>query len=105
MNVGAQTLNSLKNASEAQVEAAKAVLKAKIAHQLAHSGVRLEERTKRFYYSGNVGENYRSEIDSVSASAVTEAVSKALSSPLTFVAQGGQVNTVASWDKLSQLFN
>ena len=98
-------MNALKTVSEAEVELAKAVLKARLGNHLSCSWWRLEERTKSLYYRGNTGENYVAEIDAITAADVNNAVSKALGSPLTLVAQGGQVNTIGSWDKVSQLFN
>ena len=44
-------------------------------------------------------------IDGVSASDVQNAVSQALKTPLTVVAQGGEVNRIQSYDNLSKLFN
>lgn len=98
-------MNALKTVSEAEVELAKAVLKARLGNHLSCNWKRLEERTKSLYYRGNTGENYAAEIDAITAADVNNAVSKALGSPLTLVAQGGQVNTIGSWDKVSQLFN
>ena len=105
VNVGASTLSGLRNVSEAEVEVAKSVLKARLARHFNCSRRRLEERTKSLYYTGNAGDNYRSSIDAVSASDVNNAVAQALGTPLTLVARGGQVNTIGSWDKVSQLFN
>ena len=81
------------------------MLKARLAKEFTCSWKRLEERTKSVYYAGNAGENYRSQIDSVSASDVNNAVSQALGTPLTLVGHGGQVNSIGSWDKVSKLFN
>lgn len=61
--------------------------------------------TKALYYLNEVGEDYRKKIDAVTASSVNEAVSKAVKGKLTFVAEGGQVTTVPSYDKITQLFN
>ena len=36
---------------------------------------------------------------------MTDAVNKSLNSPLTLVAQGGQVDTIGSYDKVAKLFN
>jgi len=44
-------------------------------------------------------------VDSITVADVQSAISKALSSPLTVVAQGGQVNKIQSYDKIAQLFN
>lgn len=80
-------------------------MKARLGIHFSNTWTRLEERTKSLYYRGNTGENYAAEIDAVTASDVRSAVEKALRTPLTLVAQGGQVNTIGSWDKVSQLFN
>ena len=61
--------------------------------------------TKALYYLNEAGEDNRGKIDAVSTSAVNEAVSAALRGKLTFVAEGGEVNTIGSYDKISQLFN
>lgn len=45
--------------------------------------------TKALYYLNESGEDYRKKIDSVTASSVNEAVSKAVRGNLTFVVEGG----------------
>lgn len=64
----------------------------------------MEDRTRSLYYTGNVGENWYEAINNVSASQVTDAVNKSLNGPLTMVAQGGQVNTIGSYEKVGRLF-
>lgn len=64
----------------------------------------MEDRARSLYYTGNVGENWYDSISNVSASQVTDAVNKSLNSPLTMVAQGGQVNTIGSYEKVGRLF-
>lgn len=61
--------------------------------------------TKALYYLNETGVDQVKKIDSVTASSVQAAVSKALKSRLTFVVEGGEANTIASYDKVSQLFN
>ena len=56
-------------------------------------------------YLGKTYENYANLVEGVTAVDVQNAVNKALSSPLTLVLQGGQVQKVGSYDKVSQLFN
>lgn len=58
VNVGATTLNALRTVSEAEVDLAKAVLKARLGSELSCSWKRLEERTKSLYYRGETGENF-----------------------------------------------
>ena len=81
------------------------MLNGRLGRMFANSGKRLEERTKCVYYLGKAYENYNTLIDGVTAADVQNAVAKALSSPLTLVLQGGQVQKVGSYDKVSQLFN
>lgn len=61
--------------------------------------------TKALYYLNECGEDYRKKIDAVTVSSVNEAVNKALKGKLTLVIEGGEVSSVGSYDKVSQLFN
>ena len=45
--------------------------------------------TKALYYRNESREDYRKKIDSVTASSINEAVSKAVRGNLTFVVEGG----------------
>lgn len=105
MNAGARVLSGLRSLSDADVQTAKASLKSRLSRRFANAGKRNEEMTKALYYLNEAGEDYRGKIDAVSTSAVNEAVSAALRGKLTFVAEGGEVNTIGSYDKISQLFN
>ena len=97
-------MSELRNASESDVAAAKAILKARLGKVYTCDWRRLEDRTKSLFYNGKVNEDYIQQIDAITASDVQNAVAKALRSPLTFVAQGGQVNRIGSYDKITQLF-
>ena len=57
------------------------------------------------YYLNEAGEDYRAKIDAVTASLLSDAVSKAVKGKLTFVIEGGEVVTAPSYDKVSQLLN
>lgn len=57
------------------------------------------------YYLNETGEDYRKKIDSVTASSLNEAVSKAVKGKLTFVVEGGEVSSIGSYDKISQSLN
>lgn len=61
--------------------------------------------TKALYYLNESGEDYRKKIDSVTVSSVNEAVSRAVKGNLTFVVEGGEVNSVISYDKIRNLLN
>lgn len=61
--------------------------------------------TKALYYLNEAGEDYRKKIDAVTAASVNEAVSKAVKGKLTFVVEGGEVATLPSYDKVTQLLN
>ena len=100
----AQELAALREVSGADVELAKQALKGRLNRTMVSTSRRLEERTKALYYIGQTNENF-SEIDSVSAGQVQEAVSNALRTPLTLVTRGGEVNTLPSYDSISRLFN
>jgi len=65
---------------------------------------RLEDRTKGVYYTGEPQDNLSQIIDNTSSSEIQDAVNRALSSPLTLVAQGGEVNRLRSYDNISKLF-
>ena len=68
---------------------AKETLKARIALEHTTSWRRLEDRTKAVFYNGASQANFTEGIDKVSAADVQNAVSQALKTPLTLVAQGG----------------
>lgn len=97
-------MSSLRNVSEADVQKAKNILKNSLKKANSNSGNRLCMATKMQYYLNKIVD-IESELDAVTASDVQAAVSRALSSPLTLVAQGGQVQRIPSYDKVSQLFN
>ncbi len=80
------------------MQSAKASLKARLARRFADSAKRNEEMTKALYYLNENGEDYRAKIDTVSLSSVTEAVSRALKTPLTLVVEGGEVSTIGSYE-------
>lgn len=61
--------------------------------------------TMAAYYLNETGEDYRKKIDSVTASSLNEAVSKAVKGKLTFVVEGGEVSSIGSYDKISQSLN
>lgn len=60
---------------------------------------------KACYYLNETGEDYIKKIDSVTASSLQQALSKAVKGNLTFVVEGGEVSTVPSYDKVSQMLN
>lgn len=105
MNVGAQILGQLRNLSENDVETAKASLKSRLARRFSSAVRRNEEIAKALYYLNEAGEDYRSKIDQVTASSVNAAVAKAVKSNLTLVVEGGQISTLPSYDKITQLLN
>ena len=57
LNVAAQELAALRDASGADVELAKQALKGRINRAYASTAKRLEERTKALYYTGKTNEN------------------------------------------------
>lgn len=79
----------MRNVTAAEVELAKQSLKARISLEHSSSWRRLEDRIKALVYSGSAQTEYGAAIDAVSVSHVQDAVSKALKTPLTLVAQGG----------------
>jgi predicted Zn-dependent peptidase len=79
----------LKNVTAAEVELAKQSLKARVTLEHTSSWRRLEDRIKSVVYTGNAQTEFISAIDSVSVSDIQNAVTQALKTPLTFVAQGG----------------
>lgn len=89
MSVAANELSQLRNVTAAEVELAKQSLKARVSLEHSSSWRRLEDRVKALVYSGSAQTDYVAAIDGVSVSDVQGAVSQALKSPLTFVAQGG----------------
>lgn len=98
-------MGQLRNLSDADVEIAKASLKARLGRRFTSAVRRNEEFTKALYYLNETGEDYRSKIDEVTAASVNAAVAKAIKSNLTFVAEGAQVSSIPSYDKITQLFN
>lgn len=79
----------MKNVTAAEVELAKQSLKARVTLEHTSSWRRLEDRIKSVVYTGNAQTEFISAIDSVSVSDIQNAVTQALKTPLTFVAQGG----------------
>lgn len=71
----------------------------------ACTATRLAERTKSQYYLGKTNENLISDIDGVTQSQVEEAIKGVLNGPLTFVVRGGEVGSLPSYDKISNLLN
>lgn len=105
LNAAASELAGLKNISQGDLELAKQSLKGKINRSNVSITKRLEERTNALYYLGRTNENLGSEIEGLSLEQVQEAVSKALKTPLTLVARGGEVSSLPSYEKISSLFN
>ena len=103
VNVVAQELANLRNVTAAEVELAKQSLKTRVSLEHTSSWRRLEDRVKGLYYTGSAQTEFGGAIDGVSVSDVQNAVSQALKTPLTFVAQGGEVNRIQSYDNLSKL--
>lgn len=79
----------MKNVTAAEVELAKQSLKARVTLEHSSSWRRLEDRIKSLVYTGSAQTDFGSAIDSVSVTDIQNAVSQALKTPLTFVAQGG----------------
>lgn len=104
-NVAAQELANLRNVTTAEIELAKKSLKARVSLEHTSAWRRLEDRVKGLLYTGSAHTEFSSAIDGVSVSDVQNSVSQALKSPLTMVAQGGEVNRIQSYDNLSKLFN
>jgi predicted Zn-dependent peptidase len=102
--LAATELSELRNASSADVDAAKNALKGTYMRYYTKDHRRLEDRTKSLYYLGDTRENYSQAIDSVSHSEVIEAVNRALSSKVTILAQGGEVQHLPSYDSVSKMF-
>ena len=98
-------LAGIKGSSAAEIELAKQTLKGKVKRQNSETWRRLEDRTKSLYYLGRTNEDFSSQVDAVSADQVLAAIDSALKSPLTFLAQGGEVNTLPSYDKIASRFN
>ena len=105
MNATAETLNKLKNASDAEIEIAKGWLKAKLRRKFTSAPTRLLFNSKMQHYAKQPGDNYADIIDQISPADVRAAVSAAVKSPLTLVVNGGQVHKIPSIDRVSQLFN
>lgn len=89
VSVAANELSQLKNVTAAEVELAKQSLKARVNLEHSSSWRRLEDRIKSLVYTGSAQADFVSAIDSVSVTDIQNAVSEALKTPLTFVAQGG----------------
>ena len=79
----------LRNVTPAEVELAKQSLRARVSLEHTTSWRRLEDRIKALVYTGSAQVNVSEAIDRVSVADVQNAVSQALKSPLTLVAQGG----------------
>jgi predicted Zn-dependent peptidase len=103
VNVVAQELANLRNVTAAEVELAKQSLKTRVSLEHTSSWRRLEDRVKGLFYTGSAQTEFGTAIDGVSVSDIQNAVSQALKTPLTFVAQGGEVNRIQSYDNLSKL--
>lgn len=104
-NVLNETIRTLKDlatpVSADELSRAKNALKVSIACALQRQCDRLEEAVKNQKTFGKVAfDNYFSEIDKVTADQVAKAVQKVLSSAPTFVAQGGEVNKLQSYDQI-----
>jgi len=95
----------LRNISGAEIEIAKQTLKGRLNRNNIISWKRLEERTKSLYYLGQTNENVASQIDAITVAQVQEAISKAIKTPLTFVARGGEVSNLPSYDNIIKKFN
>lgn len=89
LTVAAQELANLRNVTAAEVELAKQSLKARVALEHTSSWRRLEDRIKSLLYTGSAQTEFGTAIDGVSVSDVQNAVTQALKTPLTLVAQGG----------------
>jgi hypothetical protein len=87
------------------VNIAKASLKVRLGKLFTRIYNRNEEMAKSLYYLKECGPDYLKKIDAVTTGAVNEAIAKALKGRLTFVAEGGEVTAIPSYDKLSQLFS
>lgn len=61
--------------------------------------------TKALYYLNETGEDYRAKIDAVTPNCVREGMEFILKGKLTLVAEGGEVSSIPSYDKVSQLIN
>ena len=105
LDVTINELNGLRNVSSAEVEQAKRSLRGKINRDMDNNWRRLEDRTKATYYLGRPNDDLTTQLESVTDEQVRSAVEAALRSPLTLVAQGGEVNALASWDKISSRFH
>jgi hypothetical protein len=60
---------------------------------------------KSLYYTGATNEHISSLIDAISVGQVQKAVEKALKTPLTVVARGGEVTALPTYDNITKLFN
>lgn len=105
LDVAVTELNGLRSASTAEVELAKKSLRARLNRDFDNSSKRLEDRTKSLYYLNRPNEDLLAQVESVSEDQVRSAVEAALKTPLTLVAQGGEVSAIPSWDKISSRFN
>lgn len=59
---------------------------------------------KSLYYIGKTNEHFAQQVDNITLAQVQEAVAAALKTPLTFVAQGGEVSHLESYEALSKHF-
>lgn len=105
VEIAAAELSGLRSASASEVQLAKQTLKGRLNRDWASTWRRLEDRTKSLYYNGSTNENISNSIDAVTPEQVQAAIENALRTPLTFVAHGGEVNGLPSYDKISSRFN
>jgi predicted Zn-dependent peptidase len=104
LRAAATELAGLRNVSNEEVELAKNALKGQLLKYYTKDWRRIEDRAKSLYYLGDTRENYAQSIASVSHSEVVNAVRKALSSRVTIVAQGGEVQSLPSYDNVAKMF-
>lgn len=98
-------MNGLRTITPAELQLAKQALKGVLSRYYSNDSRRLEDRTKSLFYLGSTAEDYLARIDAVTLEQVQKAVADTLSSPLTFVARGGEVSQLPSYDVISKLFN
>jgi len=87
-----------------ELQRAKALAKANILSALERQTDRLEESAKNVKVFGKVvHQHYADQIESVTSSHINSVMAAILSSRPTFVAEGGEVNTLPSLDKIESL--
>ena len=104
VDVAVNEINGLRGASGAEIELAKRSLKSRLNRELDTNWKRLEDRTKSLYYLNRPNEDLIYQVENVSEEQVKSAIETALKSPLTLCAQGGEINAIPSWDKISSRF-